>query len=176
MRRVVLMAGLCLLTACKYDTTLVSAVKRTFQDLPDETCREVELLESTYPYDTTRQYDWPCGSVIVRVCRDNAKVKGAKAYGLMRWTLPVPDGEGGTLCVLGNRSDTFPNGVNRHWYGIAADDPVPELQDAVRKWRRETCAYAGFREGKKGRVVRCTATNVDVYFPGEGWDWSDDVE
>jgi hypothetical protein len=137
-----------------YDTTL-HGIRTTLPNMANQDCFVPQGLTAT-----SRSYDWACGSITSTVCRDNSDTLH-KAWGKMTWQLP--DGFGG--CVQGNNGNTF------HWTGIDATDNLPNAQDGIRKWRHETCATAGFREGKGGRVVRCNAVNYDLDLIGDDIDF-----
>jgi hypothetical protein len=159
---------------CVYDSTLMSRVRAVAADLrPPE--RKTACAAASDELETSRSYEFACGHVAVEICRNESLDQ--PVFGHYHWTVV----EGSSAHLERNPdarcSDGCCEAAACEFAGLdrAGDS---DAADCIRRWRRETCEGAGFREGKQGRVRVCRAdgSGYDVFIESEGWDRLDDVE
>lgn len=158
------------LTGCPFETTLMSRIRAMVED-----CRDTHPGQGgTVCGGIARQYDFVCGNITVDVEKDNADA--FKASGVFRWTVPAGSRFARRPCALDARGSSCCQADNCDWRGLDRPETGPDATDCIRRWRTETCASPGFREGKLGRVLQCPDARVDVLIPGVGLDLGGDVE
>jgi hypothetical protein len=107
----------------------------------------------------TRLYDYPCGGISYRLCKDQTRQYAAQ--GDMKWQVcdqPFQCYDGGPgVCVEGNNGNTW------HFHGLPFRTNGVTAASGIIKWRHESCASSGYREIKGGAVKCCQATTqVDL--------------